>query len=60
MKISLRNFFVLQLLMGRRIRVARGKQFVKVPKEESSQLVDESTELNSTVEQVNTDVNDTK
>ncbi|XP_008219352.1 PREDICTED: 28 kDa ribonucleoprotein, chloroplastic [Prunus mume] len=49
-----------KLLMGRRIRVARGKQFVKVPKEESSQLGDESTELNSTVEQVNTDVNDTK
>ncbi|TQD74225.1 hypothetical protein C1H46_040237 [Malus baccata] len=42
------------LLMGRRIRVARGKQFVKVPKTESSELGDKSTELNSSVEEVNT------
>ncbi|KAM1023213.1 hypothetical protein TB2_044001 [Malus domestica] len=48
-----------KLLMGRRIRVARGKQFVKVPKTESSKLGDKCTELNSSVEEVNTVVNDT-
>ncbi|KAM1014133.1 hypothetical protein ACFX13_044810 [Malus domestica] len=53
------NFCFLQLLMGRRIRVARGKQFVKVPKTESSKLGDKCTELNSSVEEDNTVVNDT-
>ncbi|TQE12698.1 hypothetical protein C1H46_001718 [Malus baccata] len=43
-----------KLLMGRRIRVACGKQFVKVPKTESLELGDKSTELNSSVEEVNT------
>jgi hypothetical protein len=37
--------------MGRPIRVARSRQFVKLPKEESAQSGDTSSELNSSAEQ---------
>lgn len=41
-------------LLGRPIRIARSRQFVKQPAEESTQSVETSTELNSSAEQVDT------
>jgi hypothetical protein len=39
------------MFMGRPIRVARSRQFVKLPEEERAKSGDASTELNSSAEQ---------
>lgn len=43
-----------KILMGRPIRVARSRQFVKLPVEESAQSGDASIELNTSAEQADT------
>lgn len=43
------------MFMGRPIRVARSRQFVKVQSDDSSQPDDKSNELNFDLEQVDTE-----